>query len=368
MNFLKEVINCIKNLDKKIKIIAICGLCLLLLIIIPIIWYKSSIGAISKESEDVPISIELGSGIDSIANVLYNQNVIKSKTAFKIYVKLNNVDGLQAGDYLLNKNMDVYTIIENLKTGKVQKEQTIITFVEGKNIDSIAKTISEKTNFTKDDVYTLLNDTTYIDSLIEEYWFLTEDIKNKDIYYSLEGYLYPETYYFETNNLELKTIFKSMLDETKNVLEELNIDKESVSVHEILTMASIVELESSNVESKKDVASVFYNRLNSGMSLGSDVTTYYAFKINMSDRDLTVTELNTYNPYNTRGPKMSGKLPVGPICSPSKTSIEAALNPNTTSYLYFVADKNGKVYFADTYAKHEEIVQNLKDNNLWFEY
>lgn len=368
MNFLKEVINYIKNLDKKIKIIAIYIIVFLILLLSPIIWYSTSLKAVSKESEDIPINIELGSGVDKVASILEEQGVIKSKMAFKIYVKLHKIDNLQAGDYLLNKNMDVYAIIENLKTGKVQKDQTIITFVEGKNMTSIAKTISDKTEYTEEDVFNLLKDEEYINSLINDYWFLTDTIKENTIYYPLEGYLYPETYYFETNNLDLKTIFKSMLDEMKNVLDELNIDKENVSVHELLTMASIVELESSNTKSRKDVASVFYNRLNSGMSLGSDVTTYYAFKINMAERDLTTSELNSYNPYNTRGPKMSGKLPVGPICSPSKTSIEAALNPNNTSYLYFVADKNGEVYFANTYSEHERIVQNLKDSNLWFEY
>lgn len=368
MNILNSIINFIKNLNKLTKIIVLCVLVFFLIIFTTIIGYNNMLNAVSKKSEEIPITIELGSGIDTIASELKKSGLIKSKLAFKVYTKLNNVSNLQAGDYMLNKNMNVKSIIENLKTGKVQKNQTIITFVEGKNIEYIAKTIASKTDFSEDDVFNLLNDSTYIDSLIEEYWFLTDDIKNTAIYYPLEGYLYPETYYFETDNLSLKTIFKSMLDEMGNVLEELNINRGNTKIHDILTMASIVELESSNVESRKDVASVFYNRLNSSMSLGSDVTTYYAFKINMADRDLTYTELNTYNPYNTRGPKMAGKLPVGPICSPSKTSIDAALNPNSTSYIYFVADKNGKVYFSDTYAKHSEIVSKLKESGLWHTY
>lgn len=368
MDILKNAINFIKNLNKLTKIIILCMLVLLLIIIIPIIWYNSMTGAASKNSEEVPITIELGSGIDTIINELNNAKLIKSKLAFKIYTKLNNVSDLQAGDYILNKNMNVESIIENLKTGKVQKNQTIITFVEGKNIESIAKTIADKTNFSKDDVLNLLKDNDYLDSLIKQYWFLTDDIKNTSIYYPLEGYLYPETYYFETDNLDLKTIFKSMLDEMSNVLKELNVDKNTTNIHNILTMASVVELESSNVESRKDVASVFYNRLNAKMSLGSDVTTYYAFKINISDRDLTYTELNTYNPYNTRGPKMAGKLPIGPICSPSKTSIDAALNPNSTKYLYFVSDKNGKIYFANTYEEHSKIISDLTKKGLWYEY
>jgi len=83
-------------------------------------------------------------------------------------------------------------------------------------------------------------------------------------------------------------------------------------------------------------------------------TTNYAFKVDMGDRDLTSTELYTYNPYNTRGPEMYGKLPVGPIASPSKSSIEAVVSPDKTNYLYFVADKNGKVYFAKSFSEHEQ--------------
>ena len=104
------------------------------------------------------------------------------------------------------------------------------------------------------------------------------------------------------------------------------------------------------------------------MSLGSDVTTYYAYKVDMGDRDLTTAELYTYNPYNTRGPEMFGKLPVGPIASPSKSSIEAAISPDKTNYLYFVADKNAKVYFAKSLSEHEKIIQDLKNKDLWYVY
>ena len=156
-----------------------------------------------------------------------------------------------------------------------------------------------------------------------------------------------------------------MLDKMDEVLSKLNVKN---NAHDILTMASIIELEGIDASSRKSIASVFYNRLDSNMSLGSDVTTYYAYNIDMGDRDLTAQELYTYNPYNTRGPKMEGKLPAGPIASPSKSSIEAAANPNNTNYLYFVADKNGKVYFAETISKHEQIIRDLKNKNLWFVY
>lgn len=104
------------------------------------------------------------------------------------------------------------------------------------------------------------------------------------------------------------------------------------------------------------------------MSLGSDVTTYYAFQVEMNERDLKESEINTYNPYNTRGPKMEGKLPVGPVSMPSIDSIDASINPSDDDYLYFVADKNRKVYFTKTYSEHNKKIQELKDKGVWLEW
>ena len=112
----------------------------------------------------------------------------------------------------------------------------------------------------------------------------------------------------------------------------------------------------------------FINRLNKNMALGSDVTTYYAIKVDMNERDLYAKEINTYNAYNTRGPNMEGKLPVGPIASVSEESIKATLNPADGDYLYFVSDKNGDIYFSETYEKHQETIATLKKKGLWYEY
>ena len=230
--------------------------------------------------------------------------------------------------------------------------------------------IEKRTNNSAEDVYSLLKDEQYLDSLIEKYWFITDEIKNGDIYYSLEGYLFPDTYAIANEDITVKQIFEKMLDRMEEILNEYKdeIENENLSVHEILTLASVIELESMHQEDRKDVASVLYNRLSKNMSLGSDVTTYYSVGINMGDRDLYKVEINAENPYNTRGPNMEGKLPVGPIASVSKSSIEAAINPNNTNYLFFVADKNGKVYFTNTNAEHEQMIQDLVDKGLWYEY
>ena len=201
----------------------------------------------------------------------------------------------------------------------------------------------------------------------ENYNLAGKEITNKDIYYPLEGYLFPDTYYFNGKDVSVKEIFKAMLDKMKSVLERIEI-KTDLTTHELLTMASIVELEGKNSSARKDIASVFYNRIKKNISLGSDVTTYYAYGIDMGERDLKRSELNSYNPYNTRGPNMAGKLPIGPIASPSLSSIQAAAEPNETEYLFFVADKNGKVYFTRNNSEHEKMISNLKQQGLWYVY
>ena len=258
-----------------------------------------------------------------------------------------------------------------LKTGIMyDPNQLNITYVEGKNIRWFASKIAEDTNNTEDEVMDLLKDEKYIDSLIEKYWFLTDKIKDENIYYALEGYLFPDTYSIENEDTKVDVIITKMLDRMGNILEEYKeeIDNSEYSVHEILTIASIIETESLSDEGRKDVSSVIYNRLKKGMAIQSDVTTYYAVQVDMGERDLYQRELDKYNPYNTRGPNMEGKLPIGPISSVSKNSIDAALNPNETDYIFFVADKNGKVYFSKTTSEHDRIISDLRIKGLWFEY
>ena len=367
MEDLKEAINKLKNLNTKSKIILVSIILIIFIILIPIIWYNTSLGAVSKQSSNTKIQIPIGSGSSTIASILKENKLIKSEHAFKIYVKLNKVEGLQAGDYTIDQSWDVPAILQYLKTGKVMKDQVAITFVEGKNMRWIANKIEECTNNKAEDVYNLLKDKDYLQSIIEKYDFITEDIMEHGIYYPLEGYLFPDTYYFNGKDVSVKEIFKVMLDKMENVLANLEV-KTNLTTHELLTLASIIELEGTNEVARKDIASVFYNRISSNISLGSDVTTYYAYGIDMGERDLTVRELNSYNPYNTRGPNMEGKLPVGPIASPSMSSIQATAEPNETQYLFFVADKNGKVYFTRSNSEHEQMISRLKQQGLWYVY
>lgn len=349
---------------------------IIVLVVIAVIsvfaWYNISLSPVNKNDDNTySVEIAKGSTSSTIAKKLKSEGIIKSELAFKIYVKLNKVTSFQAGTYDLTKSLSIKEITELIQSGKVSKASGVsITFVEGKNMRWIANKIADTTNNTTEDVYSLLKDEEYIDSLIQKYWFITDEIKNENIYYPLEGYLFPDTYQFENEDVTVKKIFETMLNQMNNKLSTYKDDMQNsqYSVHQILTMASIVENEAVFDKDRKDVASVFYNRLNANMSLGSDVTTYYAFKIDMGSRDLNSTELNTYNAYNTRGPNMNGKLPVGPISMVSLASLEAAIKPNETSYLYFVADKNGNVYFTRTYDEHLNKVSELKNSGLWIEF
>ena len=355
-------------MNKKIIIISIVVI-LLVAIIIPIIVYNTSING-ENVKEEKEITIDIGSGTSKIASILKENNAIKSETMFKIYVKLNKINNFQAGKYKLEKGMNVPEIVNLLQTGKIYSEAVKITFVEGKNMRWIANKIEETTENTNEDVFNLLQDKEYIDSLIQKYWFLTDEITNEDIYYPLEGYLWPDTYEFESKDLTVDKIFETLLNQTDKVLSKYkkDIQNTNITVHQYLTIASIIENEAIIETDRKDVSSVIYNRIEKGMSIGSDVTTYYAVKVDIGERDLKKSELNTYNPYNTRGPNMNGKIPIGPISSVSESSIEAAIKPNDTSYLYFVADKNGKVYFTRTNAEHEEKIIELKNEDLWYEF
>lgn len=334
-------------------------------------WYELSLRPVQDGNlESVIVDIVPGQGTEGIAEALKEKNLIKDDLVFKIYCKLNEVNNMQAGTYDLNKNMSVEEIVNKLQAGDVVIKEINVTFPEGKNMRDIAKIISENTNNSYEDVMNVFESKEYAKGLIENYWFLTDEILDDSIYYPLEGYLYPDTYTFESVDVSIDDIIKIMLNQTDKVLSEyqIEINSKGYTVHQFLSLASVVENEGISTEDRKGIARVFLNRIERGMALQSDVTTYYAFKVNMGDRDLTQSELNTANPYNTRGPNMEGKIPVGPISNVSESAIEATLNPSDSDALFFVADKNGKVYFSNTNAEHEQIINELKSQGLWYTY
>lgn len=333
------------------------------------IYYKVNMTGTSNSDTKKIVNIEEGT-INDIAKTLKDNNLIKNVSIFKVYIKLTNKSNLKAGTYELSENMGVEKIVKILEEGtKYNPNEISITFKEGINIRKIATLISENTNNSYDDVIKKASDETFINTLINKYWFLTEDIKNKNIYYSLEGYLFPDTYRFNNREVTTEEIFTKMLDEMDKKLSKYKdeINKSDLSVHEIITLASVVELEGAKATDRKGVAGVFYNRLASSAypTLGSDATTYYASKIDDWSYSLTYKELNDCkNKYNTRCSSNTG-LPIGPICNPGIESIEATINPDKHEYYYFVADCNGKVYLTKNSTEHNNIINKLKKEDNW---
>lgn len=354
----------------KKKLIIILGV-ILAVIILLVVLYFYGLSAVSKSNEVIPFIISSGDSKTQIIDALDEAGLVKSKISAYIYVGLHRSLNLQAGEYELSANMTLEEILDKFHRGDiVQDENTfLLTFVEGRRLIRYASDIASATNTTQEEVLEVLSDPEYLQELIDEYWFLTDDILNSLIYYPLEGYLFASTYELYLGS-SIKDVIERMLDGLDEVLSDYKneIEASQYSVHELLTLASIVEVEGSTSDDRAGVAGVFYNRLEAGWSLGSDATTYYAAGVEFSDRDLYVSEINDVNAYNTRVAAMAGRLPVGPICSPSRESIEAVINPEEHDYYFFVADKNGKTYFTKTNAEHEAQIQELQASGLWYEY
>ena len=356
-----------RRLNKK-GIIVLSTLALtFLIVLLTIVVYFSKLGAVSKKDIAVQFKTEQGDTLLTIAQKLKDEDLIKSKFAYKIYLKTHKKGDLKVGTYELNKNMNVKTILKTLTSDEYKEEFMTITFKEGLNIRQIAELIEENTNYSKEEVFNLLKDETYINELINKYWFLTNDIKNEKIYYPLEGYLFPNTYQFK-KDATIKDIFKTLLDQMDEELSKYKtqIENSNYSIHQLMTLASIVELEAGSSHERNGVAAVFYNRIKNNWTLGSDVTTYYAEQKSFKE-DLTIDEINSCNAYNTRSTCIVG-LPVGPISNPSTESIEGVMNPTTSDYYYFVADKNGNTYFTKTEYEHNNIIQKLQREGLWYTY
>ena len=361
--------NTVRVVSKK-KILRFVLIVLVIFIILTLIsmllFYKINLGKVSSNDEIIPFEVTENDNYTSLAKKLKKQNLIKNTLVYKIYIKLHSPkEKLSVGAYPLSQDMTVKDIVATLTEGPDKNlSHQRITFPEGLHMRKVVKLIADNTKYEEKDIYKTGADKTFLKSLINEYWFLTDKILDKNIYYPLEGYLYPDTYEFK-NDDSIEDIFKTMLDNTDNKLKEYQslFNKSKYNVHQVLTLASVIELEASTKEDRQGVSSVFQNRLSKNMGLESDVTTYYGLK-----KELTESikgKVYDYTPYNTRNKTLNGKLPIGPICNPSIESIEAALNPKKTSYYYFVADTNKKVYFAKTYNEHLKIIQKLKEQGIW---
>ena len=355
-----------RKLNKKGIVVVSLLLFFVFLFLITIVIYFIKLGPAGKKNEIVEFRIEEGDTYNSISKKLESLGLIKSDLAYRIYVKTHSLGTLKRGIYELREDMSVKEILGTL-SGNFKEDHITITFKEGINMRKMATLIASNTDNTEEDVFSLLSDKDYLNSLIDNYWFITDEILDDRIYYPLEGYLFPDTYQFNIDS-DVKDIFKVMLDQMDSKLSNYKeqIANSGYSVHKLLTLASIVELEAGTSHERNGVAAVFYNRLKNGWALGSDVTTYYAARKDFNV-DLTRAELDECNAYNTRGTCFAG-LPVGPISNPSIESIDGVMNPTTSDYFYFVADKNGNTYFTKSDSEHLATIARLKREGLWFVY
>lgn len=327
-----------------------------------------------KDKTQVLFTIKAGDSRSTIINNLSKAGLIKNKLAGNIYININRGKNLQAATYSLNRTMSLKQILNKFDKGDKYDDRVAVSikFVPGKRITDYAQTIADFINkyqnpevkVTKDDVLKEICDEQYVKSLIDKYWFLTDEVLNDEIYYPLEGYLQPETYEFYTT-ATVKEIIERMLDQTSKKLEPLknDIKNSGFTTHEILSMAGIIEKEANSNEDREKVSQVIHKRLELKMSLGMDVTAYYAAKAELTEPYYKYWS-NLPSKYNTRNPNNIG-LPIGPICNPSISSIKAALNPAKTNYLYFYADIRpnsetlGEVFFAEDYAGFVNIQKKL---------
>lgn len=322
--------------------------------------FQSGVEAVSGDSEEVVVTIESGSGYYQIIETLDEAGLIKNKTMAKIYVKVFAPDNLQANTYVLNKNMDLETMLHIISTGDFQHLlKTKFTIIDGSTIPAAAASISEALGFETSQVLAKWSDEAFLRDLIGEYWFLSDSILDSQILYPLEGYLYPETYFVVEQEPSIESITRLCLDLMNEKLTpyQERIEELGMTAHQFLALASVIQDESLFEQDYKTIAGVFYNRLETGMPLQSDSTVLYALQkkyINVSLQDLEVD-----SPYNTY--KYPG-IPVGPICSVREAILEACANPEEHDYYYFFATEEGDVLYSKTLAEHNATVQA----NLWY--
>ena len=330
-------------------------------------FYRSSLKPVSEESEEVEYSVRNGCYAKCVLQELEEEGVVRNATMAYIYARQSDLTEVKKGDYILNKNMSVDELLRILTdpTAAIQ-EQVEVTIVEGKWAEEIAEQLeSELNNVTASELLALWNDTDYVESLLEEYGFLTEDVLNADLRCKLEGYLFPETYYFNPNS-DAKTVTKRLLNQTEKIYEKhaAEFEKSPFSIHEVFTLASIVQYESGKSEDDPGIAQVFINRLNNptfdgiGGYLQSNVTAQYAWgsrDVN-PEIDANKTIKSPFNTYAYPG------LPIGPVCNPGESSINAVLNPDTacSDYYYFLADTSGNIHYAANYSEHLRNIQTYR--------
>nr|WP_143961893.1 endolytic transglycosylase MltG [Streptococcus gordonii] len=330
----------------------------------------------ANDTEYVTLEIPAGSSAKEIGSILEKKGLIKSGQVFNYYSKFKSYANFQSGYYNLQKSMDLDTIAKALQKGGTDTPQppTLgkVVVPEGYTLDQIAKAVeksgNKKVSISAKDFLSKVQDESFISKMVAKYPKLLSGLPTKDsgVKYRLEGYLFPATYNY-TSDTTAETLIDQMLatmDSKLSTYYEV-LESKNLTVNDVLTLASLVEKEGSTDEDRKNIASVFYNRLNQGMPLQSNIAILYAEgklgkKTTLAEDAAIDTNIDSaFNVY-----KNPGLMP-GPVDSPSLSAIEATVNPNKTDYLYFVANtETGTVYFATTYEEHAKNVEEHVNSKL----
>lgn len=315
---------------------------ILLATIIGLRWYNSSLDPVNPDDTDLVLfEVSSGSGTNQIIDRLEQEGLIKSSLAANIYLRFHSdQSGIQAGSFKLSPSMSTKQVLATL--AKAIDVGDDFTIIPGKRIDEIRASMIDF-GFNESEVDLALNPDQYRNDPIGRYWPDEADL-------SLEGYLYPETFATSSQTTPESIIRQSLSEMARRLDDEFQAKaaKVGLSVHEAVTLASIIEMEVSNSVDKPIVSQVFHSRLDLGMPLGSDVTFFYAAEVFGGRASPSLD-----NPYNTR---LYGGLPPGPIANFGQASLEAAVEPSSTSYLYFVAGDDGNTYYSYTLAEHNQNV------------
>lgn len=323
------------------------------------------------------VQIPDGSNVQEIGSTLEKSGVIKNGLVFTLYAKYKNYTGLKSGYYNLQKSMSVEDVIKELQKGGTPEPQEVtlanLTIPEGYTLEQIAQTVGQlqgdfKEPLTAEAFLAKVQDETFIAQEVAKYPNLLESLPAKDsgVRYRLEGYLFPATYTIKESTTVESLIDSMLAAMDKNLSSHYAAIKEkNLTVNELLTIASLVEKEGAKTEDRKLIAGIFYNRLNLGMPLQSNIAILYAegkLGQNISLSDDAAIDTSIDSPYNVY--TKVGLMP-GPVDSPSLDAIESSINQTKSDYLYFVANvQDGKVYYSTTLEEHDRNVQEHINSKL----
>ncbi|HFU3854327.1 TPA: endolytic transglycosylase MltG [Streptococcus suis] len=345
-------------------------------------WVKSSLEPINTEAtKTIQVEIPEGSSTKEIANILFENDLIKNATVFNYYSKIKSYNNYQSGFYNLSQSMSVDDLAKALQesgTPTAQEEPAgKVLIVEGYTLTQIANSVTlnaktddktDKTPFTSEEFLATVTNQEFIDRIVATYpnLFASLPVADSGAIYRLEGYLFPAVYdYYDDTTIE--DLVEQMISTTDARLQPYYeaIANKNLTVNEVLTLASLVEKEGLTDEDRRNIASVFFNRLNAEMPLQSNIAILYAQgKLGEETTLAEDTNIDTSieSPYNIYW--RAGLMP-GPVDSPSLAAIDAVINANTTDYLYFVADvTTGTIYFAKTIEEHDQNVANYVNAHL----